>query len=125
MPATATSTEARSLLDPSSLAKISKLELIASQLMDGYVQGLHRSPHLGFALDFRHEILVPLNVGTAGRANLDERELLPVRRLLFQKPLDSAEPLWNSFRVVDAIDTHTQEGSLDAQVAEQCGSFIG
>src|SRR3954462_9345134 len=41
-----------SLLDPSSLAKISKLELVASQLMDGYIQGIHRSPHLGFALDF-------------------------------------------------------------------------
>jgi uncharacterized protein (DUF58 family) len=34
------------------LAKISKLELVAKQMMDGYVQGLHRSPHLGFALDF-------------------------------------------------------------------------
>src|SRR5437868_11847296 len=52
MSATATSTEARSLLDPSSLAKISKLELVASQLMDGYIQGIHRSPRLGFALDF-------------------------------------------------------------------------
>src|SRR5712671_3602204 len=53
MPMTAPHREApASLLDPRSLAKISKLELIASQLMDGYVQGLHRSPHLGFALDF-------------------------------------------------------------------------
>lgn len=41
-----------SLLDPTALAKVGKLELIASRLMDGYVQGLHRSPHLGFALDF-------------------------------------------------------------------------
>ena len=41
-----------SLLAPASLAKLSKLELVAKQFMDGYVQGLHRSPHLGFALDF-------------------------------------------------------------------------
>jgi len=41
-----------SLLEPRVLEKISKMELVASQLMDGYVQGLHRSPHTGFALDF-------------------------------------------------------------------------
>ena len=41
-----------SLLHPAALAKVSKLELVARNLMDGYVQGLHRSPHLGFALDF-------------------------------------------------------------------------
>lgn len=28
------------------------MELVARQLMDGYVQGMHRSPHVGFALDF-------------------------------------------------------------------------
>src|ERR1700704_4228248 len=53
MPMTAPHREApTSLLDPRSLAKITQLELVARQLMDGYVQGLHRSPHLGFALDF-------------------------------------------------------------------------
>src|SRR5678816_1267730 len=41
-----------SLLDPKALAKIGKMELVARQLMDGYVQGMHRSPHVGFALDF-------------------------------------------------------------------------
>src|SRR3954464_849656 len=49
-----------SLLDPRSLAKIAKLELVALQLMDGFVQGLHRSPHLGFAVDFaQHRQYVP------------------------------------------------------------------
>jgi uncharacterized protein (DUF58 family) len=43
---------AGSLLEPRVLQKISKMELLAGQLMDGYVQGLHRSPHIGFALDF-------------------------------------------------------------------------
>jgi uncharacterized protein (DUF58 family) len=28
------------------------MELVAHQVMDGYISGLHRSPHIGFALDF-------------------------------------------------------------------------
>ena len=49
-----------SLLDPRALAKISKMELVARQVMDGYVQGMHRSPHVGFALDFaQHRPYVP------------------------------------------------------------------
>src|SRR4030088_1396337 len=43
---------ARSLLEPRVLQKISRMELIAGQVMDGYVQGMHHSPHTGFALDF-------------------------------------------------------------------------
>ena len=41
-----------SLLDPKALSKVSRMELVARQVMDGYVQGMHRSPHVGFALDF-------------------------------------------------------------------------
>ncbi len=49
-----------SLLDPRALAAIGKMELVASQVMDGYVQGMHRSPHIGFALDFaQHRQYVP------------------------------------------------------------------
>ena len=48
------------LLDPKALAAISHLELVAKQVMDGYVQGMHRSPHIGFALDFaQHRQYVP------------------------------------------------------------------
>jgi uncharacterized protein (DUF58 family) len=51
---------ATSLLEPATLQKISKMELVARQLMDGYVQGMHRSPHVGFALDFaQHRQYVP------------------------------------------------------------------
>ena len=36
------------------------MELIAKQVMDGYVQGMHRSPHVGYALDFaQHRQYVP------------------------------------------------------------------
>ena len=49
-----------SLLDPRALARISRMELVARQVMDGYVQGMHRSPHIGFALDFaQHRPYVP------------------------------------------------------------------
>jgi len=40
------------LLAPAVLSKIGRLELAAHQVMDGYVQGMHRSTQLGFALDF-------------------------------------------------------------------------
>ncbi|MEI8196580.1 MAG: DUF58 domain-containing protein [Phycisphaerae bacterium] len=48
------------LLDPRVLAGINRLELLATQVMDGFVQGLHRSAHVGFALDFaQHRQYVP------------------------------------------------------------------
>lgn len=53
-------TTASSLLDPRVLQNIGKMELVARQVMDGFVQGLHRSPHVGFALDFaQHRQYVP------------------------------------------------------------------
>ena len=45
-------TEGNSLLDPQSLAQLGNLELIARQVVSGYMQGRHRSPHVDFALDF-------------------------------------------------------------------------
>jgi uncharacterized protein (DUF58 family) len=41
-----------SFLEPSVLQRVSKMELVAKQVMDGYVQGMHKSPHVGLALDF-------------------------------------------------------------------------
>jgi uncharacterized protein (DUF58 family) len=52
MPTASTQPAPLSLLDPRALAKVSRMELVARQVMDGYVQGMHRSPHVGFALDF-------------------------------------------------------------------------
>src|SRR3954466_9201788 len=49
-----------SLLDPRALAAVSRMELVAKTVMDGYVQGMHKSPHIGFALDFaQHRQYVP------------------------------------------------------------------
>lgn len=48
------------LLDPKVLAKISRLDMVARQVMDGYVQGMHKSKHIDFAIDFaQHRQYVP------------------------------------------------------------------
>ncbi len=39
-------------LDPKVLTSISSLELLARTVVQGFVSGLHRSPYLGFSLDF-------------------------------------------------------------------------
>src|SRR5579871_709405 len=39
-------------LDPSVLATISSLELVAKTVVDGFVSGLHRSPDFGFSQEF-------------------------------------------------------------------------
>lgn len=40
------------LLDPSVLASLSNLELVAKTVVEGFVQGLHRSPKYGFSQEF-------------------------------------------------------------------------
>lgn len=39
-------------LNPSVLAAISNLELVAKTVVDGFISGLHRSPHFGFSQEF-------------------------------------------------------------------------
>ncbi len=39
-------------LDPAVLARIDNLELLARTVVDGFLSGLHRSPYLGFSIDF-------------------------------------------------------------------------
>ena len=39
-------------IDPKVLMKIQNLELTARTVVEGFVQGLHRSPYLGFSVDF-------------------------------------------------------------------------
>jgi uncharacterized protein (DUF58 family) len=39
-------------IDPATLTKISSLELIARTVVEGFIAGLHRSPHLGFSVNF-------------------------------------------------------------------------
>ncbi len=50
----------RALLDPKVLSQISRLDMVARQVMDGYVQGMHKSKHIDFAIDFaQHRQYVP------------------------------------------------------------------
>jgi uncharacterized protein (DUF58 family) len=39
-------------IDPATLTKISTLELVARTVVEGFIAGLHRSPHLGFSVNF-------------------------------------------------------------------------
>lgn len=39
-------------LAPEVLARIDSLELVARTVVEGFISGLHRSPHLGFSTDF-------------------------------------------------------------------------
>lgn len=45
-------TTAARLLDPSVLARIGDLELLARTVVDGFISGLHESPYLGVSTDF-------------------------------------------------------------------------
>jgi uncharacterized protein (DUF58 family) len=48
------------LLDPTVLARIGNLELLARTVVEGFVNGLHRSPHLGSSTDFaEHRSYMP------------------------------------------------------------------
>src|SRR5438552_15643571 len=53
-------TPATSFLDPAVLARIGNLELLARTVVEGFIQGLHRSPHLGASTDFaEHRAYMP------------------------------------------------------------------
>ncbi len=40
------------LLDPATLAQLGGIELIAREVVEGFLMGLHRSPHRGFSAEF-------------------------------------------------------------------------
>lgn len=47
-------------LDPKVLARIDNLELLARTVVNGFLNGLHRAPHLGLSMDFaEHRAYVP------------------------------------------------------------------
>ncbi len=49
-----------SFLDPRVLARIDDLELLARTVVDGFINGLHRSPYLGRSMDFaEHRAYMP------------------------------------------------------------------
>jgi uncharacterized protein (DUF58 family) len=47
-------------IDPHVLARIGNLELLARTVVDGFINGMHRAPHMGTSLDFKeHKIYYP------------------------------------------------------------------
>ena len=47
-------------LDPRSLSKISRLEIRAKLIVEGFISGLHRSPYHGYSVEFaEHREYVP------------------------------------------------------------------
>ena len=51
---------ATSFIDPKVLAKIDNLELLARTVVEGFINGLHRSPNLGTSMDFaEHRAYMP------------------------------------------------------------------
>ena len=60
MTAIAPQQQEQSFLDPSVLARIGNLELLAKIVVEGFINGLHRSPHLGASTDFaEHRAYMP------------------------------------------------------------------
>jgi uncharacterized protein (DUF58 family) len=50
--ATSTADDPRRFLDPTTIAKITKLELRARQVVEGFLAGMHRSPFFGHSIEF-------------------------------------------------------------------------
>ena len=47
-------------IDPAVLARIGNLQLVARNVVDGFINGLHRAPYLGMSLDFaEHRAYMP------------------------------------------------------------------
>lgn len=56
----ATAVPGANLIDPNVLARIGNLELLARIVVDGFINGLHRAPHLGSSTDFaEHRLYTP------------------------------------------------------------------
>jgi uncharacterized protein (DUF58 family) len=48
------------LLDPAVLSRIGSLELVARRVVEGFITGLHHSPHFGLSVDFaEHRAYMP------------------------------------------------------------------
>ena len=124
---TSTSASTRgSLLDPNVLQKIGRMELVAKQVMDGFVQGLHRSPHVGFALDFaQHRQYVPGD----DIKRLDWRVYAKKRHAITSSICDLDEPAGDL--VLDASASMAYRGKSDpltkfryAQFVAACLSYL-
>jgi uncharacterized protein (DUF58 family) len=108
-----------SLLDPSRLSTISRMELVARQLMDGYVQGMHRSPHIGVALDFaQHRQYVRGD----DVKRIDWRAFAKSERYYIKQYEQSTN--LRAHIVLDASGSMAYQGKSDAMSKFRYGQFI-
>ena len=74
---------------------------------------------LRLRIDFLEQIPVAVDVGPAGRADLHEGEPPAVTRIQFEKPFQGAEPLQDSFGVIDTIHPDSQMRSFNVHLVAQ------
>ena len=77
---------------------------------------------LGFGFHFVEKILIALDVGAAGRAELDEGEAARRTADIFEEALDAAETLEYSLGVVDAVHAEAEENRVRAGGFENRGA---
>ena len=59
-PGASSSSPGARLIDPKVLARLADLELVARTVVEGFINGMHRSPYLGLSLDFaEHRAYMP------------------------------------------------------------------
>src|ERR1700722_19240717 len=64
---------------------------------------------------FGEQVMVPLDVGAAGCADLQERELSLILGIFFQKALDRAKAFMNSLGVIHAVYASSYKTSFTSQ----------
>src|SRR3990172_8527866 len=79
---------------------------------------------IALVVHLNKELLVLLDVCSAGRADLHKRELLPVERIFLQKIFDTSETLDNPFGIVEPVYPNAQECCFYVEFLQERG-FIG
>src|SRR5258708_22611890 len=75
---------------------------------------------LRFSRHFVEEFLIPFDGRAARRPELHERELFHVDGVLLEEAFNTAKTLDQTLRVIHAVNTHSQEQHLRAQLIQNC-----
>src|SRR5690242_1002017 len=77
----------------------------------------------GFDFDISQEVVIALDMGAAGSANLDKGEFFPIDRVLLEQPLNGQKALQNALGVIDAIHSHPEEQGFHPGFLQQLYPF--
>ena len=78
-----------------------------------------RVDSLRFRFQLLQEIVIARDFRAAGRADLHEREFFAIGRPLLEEAFDAAQAFQQSLGVVHAVNAHSDEVRLDAQLVQQ------